>query len=76
MENTNSNSSKHDQWSNEHEILLKSWGDKSNIYYYLHLMTYNLYKIRNMYFALPIIILSTISGSLNIGSDEIFLGLS
>jgi hypothetical protein len=29
-----------------------------------------------MYFALPIIILSTISGSLNIGSDEIFLGLS
>jgi len=52
--------------------LLANWANKANCYVWLHEKTFELYKKRNMYFSIPIIILSTISGTANYGISSIF----
>ena len=60
------------QWNQSHEQLLANWANKANCYVWLHEKTFELYKKRNMYFSIPIIILSTISGTANYGISSIF----
>ena len=60
------------KWNNSHEQLLGNWANKANCYIWLHEKSHLLYKKRNMYFAIPIIILSTISGTANYGIASIF----
>ena len=63
------------KWTNDHEKLLAKWADIANCYFWLHDNTYEFFKKRNMFFAIPIIILSTISGTANYGMDQIFRGI-
>ena len=54
-----------DFWKPEEEILLKEWADKSISYYWMHLKAHRTYKTKNAYFTIPVIIISTITGTAN-----------
>jgi hypothetical protein len=59
-------------WDDDNEKLLASWSNKAKCYIWLHSKTHLFYKILNMYFAIPIIILSAVSGTSNYGIANIF----
>jgi len=52
-------------WHKQQEQILKNWGEISNSYRYLHERSYPYYYYQNMWFAIPVIILSTITGTAN-----------
>jgi len=52
-------------WKKEEEEILKKWGDKSLFYKIMHDKAYKKTWCLNAWFNIPIIILSTLSGSIN-----------
>ena len=58
-------------WKVEHEKILIEWADKAMCYSWLHSKSYNLYKILDMWFTVPVIIISTITGTANFAQDRI-----
>ena len=56
---------KNKEWHAQQEKILKKWAEVSSSYRYLHDRSYTLYTSKNLYFALPVIILSTITGTAN-----------
>jgi hypothetical protein len=59
-------------WSYEHDELLAIWGDKAGCYTWMHDATQRKFKSINMKLGIPIIVLSTISGTANFGISTIF----
>jgi len=57
------------KWHPQQEKILKSWGESSSCYRYLHFQAYLKYKKMNMKFTLPIIVLSTITGTANFAQE-------
>jgi hypothetical protein len=53
-------------WTEQTEELLKQWGDISACYKWLHDQSYRKYKRINYFYSIPIIILSTVAGTLNV----------
>lgn len=58
-------------WSNDIELILKEWSDKSNCYKFLYLKSYEYYNHKNSIFIIPIIIISTLSGIANFTQNQI-----
>lgn len=54
-----------DFWKNEEEHLLKEWADKAQCYYWMHLRAHRAYKKRYTLFTIPVIVISTITGTAN-----------
>jgi hypothetical protein len=52
-------------WNEQHESILKQWGEASACYRYMHHRAYLLYKRMSMRFTLPVIVLSTVTGTAN-----------
>jgi len=52
-------------WHPQHEKVLKAWGESAACYRYLHYRAYQMYKLMNMRFTLPVIVLSTVTGTAN-----------
>jgi len=52
-------------WHEQQELILKSWGESSSCYRYMHNLAFLDYKKSNMRFTLPIIVISTITGTAN-----------
>lgn len=52
-------------WVNEQEMLLKDWAEKARYYSWMHSKAGNLYVSRNNKITIPLIIISTLSGSAN-----------
>jgi len=52
-------------WHPQHEKVLKAWGESAACYRYLHYRAYQMYKLMNMRFTLPVIIVSTVTGTAN-----------
>jgi hypothetical protein len=67
---TQSTSSGPKYWHPQHEQILKGWGESAACYRYLHYKAYVLYKMLSMRFTLPIIVLSTITGTANFAQDS------
>jgi hypothetical protein len=63
MESEHKNSSNH--WKKEEEEILKKWGDKALFYKIMHDKAYKKTWCLSAWFNIPIIVLSTISGSIN-----------
>ncbi len=63
-------------WKVEHEKILIEWADKAMCYSWLHSKSYNLYKILDMWFTVPVIIISTITGTANFAQDRIPMAYS
>jgi hypothetical protein len=57
------------QWHPQHEKILKAWGESCACYRYLHYKSHQKYKKSSMRFTLPIIIISTITGTANFAQD-------
>lgn len=56
-------------WHEQHEKILKEWGESCACYRYLHFKAYKKYKKSTMRFTLPIIIISTITGTANFAQE-------
>lgn len=52
-------------WTNEHEILLKEWAEVASIYSHMHAACYRKYRRQHIWLTLPVIIMSTITGTAN-----------
>ena len=59
------------EWESQHEIILKSWAEIGACYSWMHDRAYREFKIKNMYYAIPVIILSTLTGTANFAQQSI-----
>ena len=57
-------------WSNEVEELLSEWAEKAGCFRWLHSRSEKKYKTRYYMFSIPVIILSTLTGTANFGMDS------
>lgn len=64
-----------DSWNEQHESILRQWGEASGCYRYMHHRAFLLYKGLSMRFTLPVIILSTITGTANFAQDQFPVGI-
>ena len=54
----------------EEEELLRNWADKAQCYQWLHLQAHDKFRKKNMWFTIPVIIISTITGTANFAQDR------
>jgi hypothetical protein len=59
-----------DEWSNEIEELLSEWGEIAMCYAYLHNFSQRKYKAKYHHLQIPIIVLSTLTGTANFATDS------
>jgi hypothetical protein len=62
---------KRNYWKEEEESLLKEWADKAQCYELLHHKSHIVYKSRHAWFVVPVIIISTVTGTANFAQDKI-----
>ena len=58
------------KWTREQEELLASWSERASGYRWLHSRSEKLYRCRNYTFTIPVIILSTLTGTANFAMDS------
>jgi len=59
-------------WTREIEILVEDWADKAQCFRWMHDKTSRSYHMKNQYMMIPVIILSTLTGTANFGLDSLF----
>jgi len=59
-----------DEWSDEIEDLLSEWGEVALCYQYLHAFSQRKYKRKYHHYQIPIIVLSTLTGTANFAADS------
>ena len=59
------------EWNSEHEQILVDWADKGMCYRWMHSNANSIYTKYNMWFTIPVIIISTITGTANFAQDRI-----
>ncbi len=59
-----------DSWNEQHENILRQWGESSGCYRYMHHRAYLMYKGLSMRFTLPVIVLSAITGTANFAQEQ------
>jgi virulence-associated protein VapD len=62
---------KRNYWKKEEEDLLQEWCDKAKCYEWMHFKTHEKYKSQNTWFTIPVIIISTITGTANFAQDRV-----
>ena len=58
------------EWAPEHEQILIEWADKAMCYRWLHSKANRKYAKANAWFTIPVIIMSTITGTANFAQDR------
>ena len=58
-------------WSSEHELILVEWADKALCYRWLHNKSNIKYSRMNTWFTIPVIIMSTLTGTANFAQEQI-----
>jgi hypothetical protein len=61
----------HIEWSSEHEAILVEWADKAMCYRWLHSKSNVKYSSMNTWFTIPVIIMSTLTGTANFAQNQI-----
>ena len=64
------NETDHKEWTLEQEELLAEWAEKAACYRWLHNKSEKYYRVRNYAFTIPVIILSTLTGTANFAMDS------
>ncbi len=59
------------EWTPEHEPIFVEWADKAICYRWLHSKSHNNYSTLNTMFTIPVIIMSTLTGTANFAQDRI-----
>jgi hypothetical protein len=62
---------KRNYWKKEEEDLLQEWCDKAKCYEWMHFKTHEKYKSQNTWFTIPVIVISTITGTANFAQDRV-----
>lgn len=57
-------------WNEQHESILRQWGEASGCYRYMNHRAYIMYKGLSMRFTLPVIVLSTLTGTANFAQEQ------
>lgn len=58
-------------WHQQQESILKSWGEASACYRYIHFQAFLMYKKKYMRTTLPVIVLSTLTGTANFAMSDV-----
>jgi len=58
-------------WSPEHESILIDWADKAMCYRWMHSRAHAMYSRLNTLYTIPVIIISTITGTANFAQDSV-----
>ena len=58
------------KWTPEAEILLKEWSEKASCYRWLNDRCEKVYRRRYYFFSIPVIVLSTLTGTANFGMSS------
>ena len=53
------------QWHAQQEDILKEWSEQAGCYRWMHERAYQVYKKQNMRFSIPVIVISTVTGTAN-----------
>ena len=56
-------------WHSQHEKILQRWGEQAACYRYMHHVAFSTFKKLNMRMTLPIIVISTVTGTANFAQD-------
>ena len=59
------------EWSSQHEKILVEWGDKAICYRWLHSSSHISYSFKNRWFTIPVIIMSTLTGTANFAQERV-----
>ena len=57
-------------WKKEDEEILKEWSDKAQCYEWMHNKGHQYYKNKSIWYTIPVIIISTITGTANFAQDR------
>lgn len=60
-----------DEWKPEHDIILSEWADKAMCYRWLHFKSYQKFSFYNKLFTIPVIVISTLTGTANFATDSL-----
>ena len=61
---------KEQEWRSEHELIMVEWADKAMCYRWLHTRSHHAYSRTNTWFTIPVIIMSTLTGTANFAQDR------
>ncbi len=59
------------EWTPEHETILVEWADKAMCYRWLHTKANALYSYLNALYTIPVIIISTLTGTANFAQERV-----
>lgn len=59
------------KWSDKHVDILVDWADKAMCYRWLHSRNTDRYRILNTWFTIPVIIMSTLTGTANFAQEQV-----
>lgn len=59
------------EWTEGHERILIDWADKAMCYRWLHARSHQRFSKINTYFTIPVIIMSTLTGTANFAQDRV-----
>jgi hypothetical protein len=57
-------------WKSEEENIIKEWSDKSLCYQWMHSKCREIYQVKNAWYTIPVIIISTLTGTANFAQDR------
>ena len=57
-------------WKKEEEKIIQQWADKAQCYQWMHARCREIYQSKNAWFTIPVIIISTITGTANFAQDR------
>jgi hypothetical protein len=58
------------EWDESHEKVLIEWADKAQCFRWLHGKSFNNYRSRAMWYTIPVIVMSTITGTANFAQER------
>ena len=58
-------------WTSDHEMILIEWADKAMCYRWLHSKSNMLYSSLNAWYTIPVIIISTLTGTANFAQERV-----
>jgi hypothetical protein len=62
---------KQEEWLDEDELILKQWSDISLCYKWMHSQSYDKYRRIFLFMTIPLIIISTVTGTANFAQEQI-----
>ena len=57
-------------WHEQQEKLLKNWAEIASSYRWMHYQAYNIYKKKNLWYMIPLIVMSTVTGTANFAQSS------